>query len=91
MCFLRCKPAPVELQQSEGVWRREFCWRSASTTLIHGQKENIMIIHRRHWFYRLDGETFAHAIQFKMSVTAETVRAALRQKFGAVPIEIWGR
>ena len=50
-----------------------------------------MIIHRRHWFYRLDGETFAHAIQFKMSVTAETVRAALRQKFGAVPIEIWGR
>lgn len=48
-----------------------------------------MIAHRRTWFYRLAGQDFARVISFKMPLTARKVRAALQQKFGAVPIEIW--
>lgn len=50
-----------------------------------------MIIHRRHWFYRLAGQKFAHAIEFKIPVTAAKVRETLRRTTGAAPVEIWGR
>jgi hypothetical protein len=49
-----------------------------------------MIAHRRTWFYRLAGEQFAHAITFKIPVTAQKVKEALRRSVG-MPIEIWGR
>ena len=50
-----------------------------------------MIAHRRKWCYRLAGQNFAHVIQFKMPVTAEFVREALRRTLGSTPIELWGR
>ena len=49
-----------------------------------------MIVRRRTWFYRLAGQKFAHAITFKMPVTAVKVRDALSKTVG-VPIELWGR
>ena len=33
-----------------------------------------MIVHRRTWFYRLAGQKFAHAISFKIPLTANQVR-----------------
>lgn len=54
------------------------------------QGEQIMIVRRRTWFYRLAGENFAHAITFKLPVTATKVRDALRKSVGA-PLELWGR
>ena len=50
-----------------------------------------MIAHRRHWFYRLAGQSFAHAIEFKSPVTASTVRATLLRSLGVAPVEVWGR
>lgn len=50
-----------------------------------------MIVHRRTWFYRLAGQKFAHAITFKIPVTANKVRDSLQRTFGAAPVEIWGR
>lgn len=50
-----------------------------------------MIVHRRTWFYRLGGQKFAHSITFKMPVTANKVREALREMLGTAPLEIWGR
>lgn len=52
--------------------------------------EEIMIAHRRTWFYRLSGQRFAHAITFKIPVTAAQVRESLRKSTGA-PLELWGR
>jgi hypothetical protein len=49
-----------------------------------------MITQRRTWFYRLAGQHFAHAITFKIPVTANKVREALRQTVGT-PLELWGR
>jgi hypothetical protein len=53
-------------------------------------REDTMIAHRRTWFYRLAGQKFAHAITFKMPVTAAKVREALGKTVGA-PLEVWGR
>lgn len=53
-------------------------------------REQIMIVRRRTWFYRLAGEHFAHAINFKLPVTATKVRETLRKTVGA-PLELWGR
>jgi hypothetical protein len=53
-------------------------------------REKIMIVRRRTWFYRLAGEHFAHAITFKLPVTATKVRDALRKSVG-IPLELWGR
>lgn len=50
-----------------------------------------MIVRRRTWFYRLAGQKFAHAITFKIPVTAAKVRDALQASLGSVPLEIWGR
>ena len=49
-----------------------------------------MIAHRRTWFYRLAGQKFAHAITFKIPVTATQVRETLSKTLGA-PLEVWGR
>lgn len=49
-----------------------------------------MIVRRRTWFYRLAGQSFAHAITFRMPVTAAKVRETLRQTVG-MPLELWGR
>jgi hypothetical protein len=49
-----------------------------------------MIVRRRTWFYRLAGEQFAHAVTFKLPVTARMVRDALRKSVGS-PLELWGR
>lgn len=49
-----------------------------------------MIARRRTWFYRLAGQRFAHAITFKIPVTAAKVREVLGRTVGA-PLEIWGR
>jgi hypothetical protein len=54
-------------------------------------KECIMIAHRRNWFYRLAGQKFAHAISFKMPMTAHQVRDELERMFSITQIEIWGR
>jgi hypothetical protein len=53
-------------------------------------KEDIMIAHRRTWFYRLAGQKFAHAITFRIPVTAAKVKDALRKTVGD-PLELWGR
>ncbi len=49
-----------------------------------------MLVRRRTWFYRLAGQRFAHAITFKIPVTAARVKDALRQA-GGMPLELWGR
>jgi hypothetical protein len=49
-----------------------------------------MIVRRRTWFYRLAGQRFAHAITFKIPLTATKVKEALRRSVG-MPIELWGR
>ena len=52
--------------------------------------ESIMIVRRRTWFYRLAGETFAHAITFRIPLTAAKAKALLHRQFG-LPLELWGR
>ena len=49
-----------------------------------------MIVRRRTWFYRLAGQKFAHAITFKIPMTAQKVRTFLCEHVGT-PLEIWGR
>lgn len=49
-----------------------------------------MIVRRRTWFYRLAGQRFAHAVTFKMPLTATKVKEILRQTVGS-PVELWGR
>lgn len=48
-----------------------------------------MIVHRRTWFYRLAGQSFAHKISFNIPVTARKVRTALQESLGCSPVEIW--
>lgn len=48
-----------------------------------------MIAHRRTWFYRLAGQTFAQVISFKLPVTAHEAKEALQRQFGAKPLEVW--
>lgn len=50
-----------------------------------------MIVHRRTWFYRMAGQKFAHAISFKMPLTAQQVREELNRMFSAPPMELWAR
>lgn len=53
-------------------------------------EEHIMIVRRRTWFYRLAGQQFAHAITFKVPLTAAKVREVLGKTVG-IPMELWGR
>jgi hypothetical protein len=48
-----------------------------------------MIAHRRTWFYRLAGQSFAQPISFKVPVTAQMVRDTLHRMFGPRPFELW--
>jgi hypothetical protein len=57
---------------------------------LSSYEEIIMLVRRRVWFYRLAGERFAHAITFRIPMTAAKVKAALGQTVG-VPAELWGR
>ena len=50
-----------------------------------------MIAHRRTWFYRLAGHSFAHAISFKLPVTATQVREELMRTTRTPIIESWAR
>jgi hypothetical protein len=52
--------------------------------------ENIMIVRRRTWLYRLAGQSFAQVISFEYPVTAAKVRDVLRRSVGA-PLDLWGR
>jgi hypothetical protein len=62
-------------------------WRTPRVPSI--ALEPAMIAHRRTWFYRLAGQSFAQVISFKVPVTAQKAKVALQQKFGAPPLEIW--
>ena len=57
---------------------------------LSSHEEIIMLVRRRVWFYRLAGERFAHAITFRIPMTAAKVKAALGQTVG-IPAELWGR
>lgn len=48
-----------------------------------------MIVHRRTWFYRLAGQTFAQAISFKVPLTAHQVREEVRRLLHVTPLEVW--
>jgi hypothetical protein len=52
--------------------------------------EDIMIVRRRTWFYRLAGQRFAHVITFENPITAAKVKEALGRTIG-MPVELWGR
>lgn len=50
-----------------------------------------MIAHRRTWYYRLAGQSFAQPISFKVPISARKAKALLGQLLGVVPVEVWGR
>lgn len=50
-----------------------------------------MIALRRTWYYRLAGQNFARPISFKLPISARKAKVLLRQLFGVVPVEVWGR
>jgi hypothetical protein len=52
-------------------------------------KEDIMLVRRRTWFYRLAGERFAHAITFQMPLTSARAKAALLKAIGKPAAELW--
>jgi hypothetical protein len=52
--------------------------------------ENVMIVRRRTWLYRLVGQPFVQSISFECPVTISKVRDVLRRSVG-IPQEIWGR
>jgi hypothetical protein len=66
------------------------CMAAIVATATSISRENTMIAHRRTWFYRLAGQKFAHAVTFKIPVTATMVRDSLRKTVG-LPLELWGR
>lgn len=49
-----------------------------------------MIVKRRTWLYRLEGQTYAQPISFPMPVTAAKAREAIRQTHGE-PVDLWGQ
>lgn len=48
-----------------------------------------MLVRRRTWFYRLAGEQFAHAITFKLPLTAARAKEALLKALGRPAAELW--
>lgn len=52
-------------------------------------QEDIMLVRRRTWFYRLAGEQFAQAITFKMPLTSAKAKEALLKAIGKPPAELW--
>jgi hypothetical protein len=53
-------------------------------------EENIVIVRRRTWLYRLAGQMFAQLISFDRPVTVSMARSGIRRQVGE-PLEIWGR
>lgn len=53
-------------------------------------REEIMIVRRRTWMYRLAGQAFARSISFEQPVTATKVKDVLRRSVG-LPLDLWGR
>lgn len=49
-----------------------------------------MIVRRRIWLYRLEGQTFAQLVSFKTPVTASIARDMLRRTVGR-PLELWAQ
>ena len=49
-----------------------------------------MIVRRRTWFYRLEGQSYAEMISFEQPITASKAREILRRSVG-VPLDLWGR
>jgi hypothetical protein len=67
------------------------CGRTAiGNRLDTTTREDIMIVRRRTWFYRLAGQRFAHVITFENPITAAKVKEALVRTIG-MPVELWGR
>ena len=52
-------------------------------------QEDIMLVRRRTWFYRLAGEQFAHAITFKLPLTSARAKDALLKALGRPAAELW--
>jgi hypothetical protein len=52
-------------------------------------QEDIMLVRRRTWFYRLAGEQFAHAITFKLPLTSARAKEALLKAIGKPAAELW--
>jgi hypothetical protein len=52
-------------------------------------QEDIMLVRRRTWFYRLPGEQFAHAITFKLPLTSARAKEALLKALGKRAAELW--
>jgi hypothetical protein len=52
--------------------------------------ENLMIVRRRTWLYRLNGQLLAQPISFAQPVTASMARNFLRRYVG-IPLDLWGR
>lgn len=50
-----------------------------------------MIAHRRHWYYRIAGQSYAQPISFKASISARQVKELVKRMFGVDPVEVWGR
>lgn len=49
-----------------------------------------MIVRRRTWLYRLEGQSFAEVISFEQPVTASQARDILRKSVG-FPVDLWAR
>jgi hypothetical protein len=53
-------------------------------------REEIMVVRRRTWFYRLAGQMYAQLVSFDRPLTTSGARMALRHSVGN-PLELWGR
>lgn len=49
-----------------------------------------MIVRRRTWLYRLEGQRYPQSVSFDDRVTAAKARSFLRRTVGN-PLELWGR
>ena len=53
-------------------------------------REQVMVVRRRTWFYRLAGQMYAQLVSFDRPVTSSRARMALQHSVGK-PLELWGR
>lgn len=50
-----------------------------------------MIAHRRHWYYRIAGQSYAQPISFATSISARQVKDLLKRMLGVDTVEVWSR
>ena len=50
-----------------------------------------MIAHRRHWYYRIAGQSYAQPISFKFSMSTRQVKDLLRRMLDVDLVEVWAR